>query len=379
MKARITDPDALQAISPAALRAYVVSQGWSKLEPYGTHSEVYVNGISSGPREIIVPFTKEIADYSSAVASAVRQIAEFEGRDELSVYSDLTRADRDVIRVRAPEADDDGSIELDPGVEIVQHARDMLASAACAALEPRRAYHLGKVQQASAYMRRVRLGQTEQGSFVVTLLAPIPPTLSTGEQPTLWPAMDAEPYERKVTRVLAQALHSAHEAIIANNRGDGLAAFTSAVLQGVSANLCEALASIVDQAQGADVSLTWARTRPTPSKRDHITFQRSDAETLREAGRELRLHEPRRDEPIIGYVTELHREEGQADGRVIIKAIVDGKPRSLAANLSSADYDIAYKAHGLQTPISMIADIEMTGQRWRLTEPRDLRVMNENE
>ena len=87
----------------------------------------------------------------------------------------MVRADRDVLRVRAPEADDDGSFGIDRGVELVQHARDMLASAACAAFDPRRAYHLKKVQRAEDYMRHVRLGQTEHGSFVVTLLAPMPP------------------------------------------------------------------------------------------------------------------------------------------------------------------------------------------------------------
>jgi len=166
--------------------------------------------------------------------------------------------------VRASDAADDGSIGIDPGVEIVQHARNLLASAACAALDPRRAYHLGKFQQAEDYMRRVRLGQTEHGSFVVTLLAPIPPALSAIEQRSLWPDLEKEPYERQVTRILAQALRSAHSAVVASNRGIGLTAFTDAVSQGVSANLCEAVASIIDQADGADLSVTWAKTRPAP-------------------------------------------------------------------------------------------------------------------
>jgi hypothetical protein len=341
MKARILDQSALRAINPTALRAYLVYEGWVRVEPYGQFSEVYARPKSS--EELIIPASTEIADYAAAIATALRFIAEYEDRDELALYADLIRADRDVIRVRAPDADDDGSISVDPGVEIVQHARDMLASAACSAVEPRQAYHLGKVQQAESYMRRVRLGQTEHGSFVITLLAPIPPVLSPSKQASFWPNLEQEPFDRQVTRVLTQALHSAQDAIVESNRGDGLSAFVDAVSKGVSANLCEAVASIVDRAAGADFSVTWARTRPAPVPR----------------------------------VTDLHRAEDQADGRVTIKAIVDGRPRSLSGNLSQSDYGTAIRAHGKQLPVTLVGDLEREGQRWRLIEPRDIRIIED--
>ncbi|MGO9847217.1 MAG: hypothetical protein ACLPKT_11600 [Methylocella sp.] len=376
MKARILDTPALEAINPTALRAYVVYEGWQRLEPFGKFSEVYTqtNGTKG---ELILPVSTEIADYAAAVGEALRFISKFEERDEIAIYGDLVRADRDVVRVRAPEADDDGSIGIDPGVELVQHARDMLASAACAAFDPRRAYHLKKVQRAEDYMRHVRLGQTEHGSFVVTLLAPMPPALTLSPQASFWPNFDEEPYERQVTRILAQSLHSAHDAIVESNRGDGLSAFASAVPKGVSANLCEAVASIIDQANGADVSVTWTRTRPAPKPRDHIVFGRADGEILKEAARQFRLREPRHDERIIGYVTDLHRTEDQIEGRVTIKALIDGRARALWTQLSKIDYAIAVQAHDRQIPVTLVANLELEGQRWRLTEPRDISIIED--
>jgi hypothetical protein len=378
MKAHIFDKPALEAIRPAALRAYLIYEGWKKIEAYGEFSEVYVDP-SEQKLEVIIPFTADIVDYASAVGAAIKYVSSFENRDELAVYADLTRADRDVLRVRAPEADDDGSISLDPGVEIVQHARNLLASAACAAFETRRAYHVGKIQQAEDYMHRVRMGQTEHGSFVVTLLAPMPPALTRSQQTLLWPNLEEEPYERKVTRVLAQALGSARDAIIASNRGEGMDAFTNAVARGVSANLCEAVAAIIDQANGADLSLTWAKTRPTPEARSHIVFKRSDAEVLKEASRQLRLDEPRRDEHILGYVTRLKRHEDEIDGFITIKSLIDNKVRALSAYLSPADYHLAIKAHDEKKPISIIGDIEMSGQRWRVVSPREVKVIGDTE
>lgn len=377
MKARIIDKAALEAITPVALRAYVASEGWQRVEAFGQYAEVYARQNGGIKGEIIVPFTTEIGDYASAVEQTLRYLAKVEERDELALYSDLVRADRDVIRVRAPEADDDGSIGVDYGVGLVQQARDLLASAACAAHEPRRAYHVGKVQQAEDYMRRVRLGQTEHGSFVVTLLVPVPPALSSVGQTSLWPELQEEPYERQVTRVLAQALHSAQQAIAASNRGDGLSAFTEAVQRGVSANLCEAVASIVDQADGAEVSVTWARTRPTPRPRDRIVFTRSDGEILKEAARQFRLREPRFDERIIGYVTHLNRPEDQSEGRITIKSFIDGRTRSLSADLAKADYQVAVRAHEKQLPVTIIGDLELEGQRWRLLRPREIQILED--
>lgn len=377
MMARILDKAALEAISPTALRAYLVSEGWNQFEAFGEFSAVYTR--SEPGKELIVPVSTVIGDYASAVGDALHFLATFENRDELAIYGDLVRADRDVIRVRAPEADDDGSIGIDPGVELVQHARDLVASAACAAVEPRSSYHLGKVQKAEDFMRRVRLGQTEQGSFVVTLLAPIPPSLSEPSQLSMWPHLEQDPFERQATRILAQSLHSARDAIVETNKGNGLKAFVSAVPRGVSANLCEALASIIDRSAGADVSVTWARTRPTPMPRDRITFGRSDGEILTEAARQFRLREPRRDERILGYVTDLHRAEDDVDGRVTVKTIIDGRLRSLGMILPKAEYEIAVEANVSRTPITLIGDLEPDGRRWRLTDPRDIRLMEDDD
>jgi hypothetical protein len=377
MKVRILDKAALEAISPTALRAYLVHEGWKQFEPFGEFSEVYTRSGLEPNNELVVPASTAIADYASAVGQALHFLASFENRDELAIYGDLVRADRDVIRVRAP--DNDGSIGIDPGVELVQHARDMLASAACAAFEPRSAYHLGKVQKAEDYMRRVRLGQTEQGSFVITLLAPIPPILVAPSQIDMWPHLEQEPFERKVTRMLTQSLHSARDAIVESNRGDGLKAFASAVSKGVSANLCEALASIIDRSEGADVSVTWARTRPTPVPRDRIVFGRADGEILTEAARQFRLREPRRDERVLGYVTDLHRAEDEIEGRVTVKTIIDGRLRSLSVLLSKADYEIAVQANVRQAPVTLVGDLEPDGQRWRLIDPRDIRLMEDDD
>jgi hypothetical protein len=135
------------------------------------------------------------------------------------------------------------------------------------------------------------------------------------------------------------------------------------------------LRSIIDRSDGAEVSVTRARTRPAPVARDRIVFGRADGEILREAARQIRLREPRRDERILGYVTDLHREKDEVEGRATIKTLIDGQPRSLGMTLMKGDYDVAVQAHRERVPVTLVGDLEPEGQRWKLSEPRNLRLM----
>jgi hypothetical protein len=311
----------------------------------------------------------------NVVAELIGLFSRVEERDELQVYRDLSTADRDVVRVRSPC--DDGSVRIEDGVELVVHARDLVLSAACAAWSPRATYRAGKVKQADEYMSRVRLGQTEQGSFVITLLAPVPPSIEL--QPALWQSETDEPYERLVTRRLALGLDAAALAIEKHNLGAGIAVFESAVQDGVSANLCEAAANLTDRGDGIEISITWARTRPTPRPRWSRIFTRSEGEMLREVARIFHVKQPRPDEQIEGLIIKLARDEAEFDGRVTLRAWIDGRPRSVQAELQPANYDLAIQAHRANLPIAGEGTLERVGRRWRLKSPTNLRLVQEDE
>lgn len=371
MKARIVDAGALGAVSPQALKAYAESEGWRPLERYGKHSHVYVK--DGHDAEAIIPGTSALGDYPNIVAELVELFSRLESRDALQVYRDLATADRDVIRVRTPDADEDGSVRIEAGVDLVVHARDLVLSAACSAWSPRPTYRAGKVRQADDYMSRVRLGQTEQGSFVVTLLAPVPPAIRS--QGTLWSTEDDEPYERMVTRRLSTGLDAAAAAIEKLNLGESFSAFEEAVSQGVSANLCEAIAKLSENERGVEVSITWAKTRPTLLPRWSRTFTRSEGETLNEVARMFYDRQPRLDEQVEGFVVDLHREGTSEEGRVTMHAMVDGKPVSVRTELEAEQYEVAIQAHKEKRPLSLVGNLERVGRRWRLVSPSNIRAV----
>lgn len=372
MKTSINDPGALRSITPAALVAYALSEGWKRVESFGDHSDVYCRANSP---ELILPGTDSLGDYPAVVSSILNILSVEEGRDELQLFRDLAGADRDVIRVRAPEADNDGSVSIDAGVELVWQARDMLLAAACAAKDPRAAYRAGKVKDAASYMNRVRLGQTEQGSFIVTLLAPVPPALDLLDQGTLWPIEAEEPFDRRVTRTLTKALEASRRAAESAVRGNGMLAFQDAIGSGVNANLCDALATLIDKGSGLEVSITWARTRPTPEKRKIVRFSESEGEIFREAASRFRTLEPRPDETLNAFVVALDRQPDAIEGKVSLKTFLDGQPVSVRATLPPDMYHRALGAHDASQSVVVTGDLKRAGQRWILENPRNLQVI----
>ena len=133
MQVRIQDQEALKAVSPAALAAYARSAGWERGEIYRVHSHVYAG---HDRPEIIVPRTDHLGDYATVVSRLIGVFAQVADQDELTIYRSLVTGDRDVVRVRVADADD-GSLELNQGVDLIGGARDLVLSAACSITRPR--------------------------------------------------------------------------------------------------------------------------------------------------------------------------------------------------------------------------------------------------
>ena len=248
MRVVIRDTEVLKSVSPAALAAYARSAGWRKTdETYREHSDVYV---AHGRPEILVPRTERLGDYADVVSRLIEIFARAAETDELSLYRDLVTADRDVVRVRAAQEEGDGSVPMKDGLDLLQGARDMLLAAARSLWSPRPLYQGRPDREAADYMRRIRLGQTERGSFAVALLIPITAPLMRPTRAGGGPSGD-ESMERRMTRRLARALAVIRSVIDGGGKG-----VFEAVEHSASANLCEALLTLIKPFPFLDVSLT---------------------------------------------------------------------------------------------------------------------------
>ena len=376
MKVAIHDTEALRAVPPAALSAWAHTAGWRRTGTYRKHSDVYE---APGKPEIVLPRTQRLGDYATVVSDIIRIFAADAGRDELSLYRDLVTADSDVIRVRAVESED-GSLPLEAGVDLVQGARDLLLAAACSLRDrPLPLYRVAAHRDANALLNRFRLGQTEQGSFTVTLLsAPLTPALRPPTQLPLFSGDEAAPIseERRLTQRFAEALSAAREAAESVVSAPDSNAFAATVSKGVSANLCEALVKVVAPFSAVDIGVHWAWTRPMNSDRNVFRFATADAPILRGAAEAFRARAPKPDMEIYGFIQRLSRSEEEVDGTIYLTTQVEGQTCSVAALLTQSDYERAIQAHRDRAVVTMRGDLQRNGQRWRLYSPEITGVIN---
>ena len=354
------------------MSAYARTAGWTKVDTYREYSDIYTG---EGLPEVVLPRTKSLQDYTAVVAELVGIFARVAEVDEYTLYRDLVTSDRDVVRVRV--ADGNGTVNINEGADLVAGARDMLWAAACSVQDPRPVYRAGANREASEFMKQVRLGQTEMGGFVVTLLSPIvPPPVA----PTLFEGLEfaAMPMARRVTARLGEALQSCKTAIEKTVSGEK-DTFSNSVGEGISANLCDSLAQIIEPFKALDISVTWARTHPMNVVRQVINFVDDDVAFLREAAFSMRGRLSRPEERLFGYVPRLKRNKTDVDGIVAMRAFVDGKSQTVTMALAQVDYNRAVLAHAERSPIIADGDLECIGQRWHLLNPRIVEVIGDEE
>ena len=372
MTIRIEDQSALLAVSPAALAAYACAEGWSKTETYGNYSDVYNGGTLP---EIIVPRTNHLADYASVVARLIKIFADVAEMSEIALYNDLVTADRDVIRVRVDG--EDRTVDINEGASLVTGARDMLLAAACSLDNPKPLYRLWANRRAVGYLDNVRLGHTEPGSFVVTLLPPViaPPL---GDSGSTGAYNIAHPKARRVTSWLFNALAATREATRRTASGE-MEAFNDAVASGTSANLCDAIVQMIRHFQTLDVSVTWARTRPIPTLRQAVQFTYDDVPILDKAANDFRDRKPMMDVRLQCSIQKLTRDDRYTGGTVTMHTSIENREQSVKTILNSIDYNRAIDAHKEKVPIIVTGNLIRSGQRWHLQNSRIVAIITDED
>lgn len=381
MKASVRDFDALTAMKPLEVASYLRVRGWRREMEIDGKASIWLSPPEDGRGEadITLPLQRDLGDFALRMGDVLRTLAEVEQRSELEILDDVQMTtSNDLIRIRAPSRDaDSGSLPLDLAVAFVERSRDMVLAAACAAITKRSYFATRKPTRAMDYLSRVRMGQTEQGSYILKILSPVPPALAPeGELPLeLEPP---EPYERQVTRTLAEGLVAMERAASHAASSGGMGAFDQAVGQGVSANLCEAVAglSAVSPGQGLDVHIAWSRTRPAAlSMPSRIFFGSDSIPLIQEAARHFKDTASVEDIEVQGFVTRLARAPQDVPGEITLEGLVDGELRRIAVQLAGEVYSKAIQAHEQRQRVACAGDLVKERGGFRLQNPRHFKIL----
>jgi len=373
MIAQIRDKSVFEAISSHDARAYMIAQGWEIKETL--QNKALILSRAGTEEELLLPLRKELGDYALRMSELVNKLSEIENSSALSIISDINTNSADVIRIRIIEGAKDGSISLATTSEIIHEAKDMFLAAACAAHQPKKVYGHRKPDEAMHYLDKVRVGQTERGSYILTFISPVSPNL-TSNLPDK-DEIDYDPFDRMTTKVLAKSLLALKNA--ASSITNSLEAFEKEIVNGVSANLCLAISNILEKAGSTEISIKWANTRPKPKilLDNSITFDREMGPIIAEAARNFKLSEPQLEISVSGWVHNLKKESStDPEGTIKLNVAIDRKLKSLKVILSKEDYNKAIAAHKESKAISLDGDLYREGRSYELRNPRNLMVID---
>lgn len=375
---RVTATDAtLLNVGPRALKRYAKALGWNEVGAFGSGITAFSHP-SHSTKQLLLPNVTDFDDYADVVRTAIQRLADFEQRSASEVLNHLLLPPADLLRFSEKSVDaEGGSLTLPHAISVLEGVYKMILAQAHSELSPKRVHLRMSRSEAESFTRQCRLGQTERGSFTLTVACPLP-------SPSGMLLIPDAMFSRRVTLGVVESL-GAIARVADGGSFEDLSEESKYPM--LSANFCEALLMLrPDSGSSLDYfmfDVSWSRAFPPPIRYDRSSIRLDNecfdvAEHLAES---FRLSPDSESGMFIGFV---HAMKGQADesgrvsGEVVFRLLQQDDPTSLLAkaDLDAADYQIAGAAHLDGRAVACNA-ILLRGTRFsRLTEISDLAIIN---
>lgn len=339
----------LARVSPNDARGYAKAKGWQRLSRDVGRLAIFQRA-DNELDQLLLPLEPQRSDYADRMADAIVKLVEIEGRPAPAILFDIANYDADVMRFRiASTSTEKGTLPLEDAISLLEGARKSLLSAAHSVLAPQKFHpRLGR-SEADDLLKSCRMGQTERGSFTITISCP----LRSIEPEARLINEGAESFARQTTSMLAASVHRIWSAI----QGDrAFAALEPEADQPViSANLCEAILKMRPERDDAALffGVSWAAAEPKPFQTDlpiAISFQGDDFGEVENLYDQLKPTAQSASEDFVGRVDELKgelTEQNERQGEVVFSLFDPATEEVLKtrADLNVDQYRLADQLH----------------------------------
>lgn len=166
--------DLTEKINPHAFVKYLKDIGWTQWETKRHYIKVFQKIKENGEGfQVTIPLDKELLDYKEAIYQAIETVAFVEEQSTEQLLLFLLNPNTDILKIRLDKKDvEDGNILFDDAIHIYENAKKLIAATAQDIVHPRK-YHQGRIEDdISKFINKCRFGQTEIGSYVVSIVCP---------------------------------------------------------------------------------------------------------------------------------------------------------------------------------------------------------------
>ena len=337
------------------LQAYLRNTGWQRIET-GKESLVIFQKESRGQFfETLLPLNKDFADYNYRIVEVLEAIAQVEEREVHQVLTDLSLPPSDIVRFRVINKDTvGGTISFLEGFSLLESAKKALFTTACDIIQPEKYHKRLGLKGAQQFIEECRLGQTEKGSFVASVICPfMNDTLEDrGVQLSIFNNEEEfkSSFTRKVTVKLMKSLLTMKSAI---DRGEESRIIELDGDEVISANFLESIVELNSTKANSEIEIntSWSvfargnglGFRSIKLTNDYIPVIESIINKIRPVDAGI-------DDEFIGRISQTKADPDpytRNEGEIILNYVLGDEENVSKARviLNSADYEKACEAH----------------------------------
>lgn len=364
----------LSTIDPLALETLLTSTGWRQTVAREDVFRVLESPDSN--TDVLIPLNSAYGDYLTRLNEALLEVEANLGERAEILLSQLIAGPMDELSFERDVATIRGSVEWESGELLYEAARNAFRAAAKSSEE--HLPYFGSNRQrvpARRYMDGLRMGQTKEGSYVVTALVP---TRSSAEMTPLPGLEEYRPgFFRGVTANLMQASDAALQAAGDYYRTEQFDAFIESVDYGVSSDLIESLAKLAHGRQAVRIGVQWSPLVPKPvSTPSEVIITPDHVPALMTAAAIFRTETEVTTVRVSGSVRGLERPRFGEDGITTMDILTGTSARRLRARLSTDQYDEAIEAHRRGFLLRMTGEQSRERNLYWLYNVRDIELVH---
>ncbi len=322
--------------------------------------------------EVVVPLSYA-KDFRQRVTEALAAIASFEKREVPDVLSEVKRLLANVITVRVIHSDTtDGTIPINDGVLLISKAKDLLSAAAHSIYAKRKQFTGPAPKEAKSYLDTLLLGQTEIGSYIVNVIAPIQANVALDQATAA-----AVPLAEAITLNLVTGLEALEKAGIAYEEKGDMKAFDVAVQAGASANMCDALLGFsgTNHNRTFEITVTAAPGPLFESEPKKFEFDGKHVALLEKVSGYYKDDYVLHQRKLIGYISKLSRPQDETSGTITLDSTLGDTERKVQVELTGDDYHMAVLAHDNSKLVRVEGDVHIKSKSARLLNPTNFGVI----
>ena len=360
-----------ERINPLAFSKYLKDTGWDLFPSKKTQIRIFQCEKNNDFFQVIIPLEKKLADYKEAMYKAITNVANAEKKSVEQVMLYLLNPSTDIIKIRLDKKEiETGNILFDDAIRMYENVKKLLAATALDILHPRK-YHQGRPDDSvMQFLSSCRFGQTEIGSYVVSVVCPFAELDEKDGYKQLSIFSDEEQCANSLTRqVTNRVMDNIYQIKKHIDEGDMDYLMSQEGEGAISANFYEALAGLNFDSEGSDVEFVaeWSpAVRNDKCINSKIILTHDYYQPIETAVNKLR-EETKATTKILGRIRKLESSPDVAKRKVgkitVVYLDENDKPKNVSVQLEKSDYDKAIVAHEKGLHVEIVGELKRINNR----------------